>query len=63
MTPSHEAEALCFLSSAVQNLAHYVGSRCPRAERQARMALERLEGLPPEASLEGACEAIEALLD
>lgn len=63
MSLSPQAEALSFLNSAVQNLAHFVDSHCPRAERQARMALERLERLPPEASLDGACEAIEAMLD
>ncbi|HRQ56183.1 MAG TPA: hypothetical protein PLN31_02100 [Azoarcus taiwanensis] len=63
MPASHETEALRFLDSAIQHLAHFVHSRCPRAERQARMALERLEGLPSEGRLDSVCEAIEGLLD
>ncbi len=63
MSVTREAEALNFLNSAVQNLAHYVDSHCPRAERQARMALERLEGFAADPDLDAVCEAIENMLD
>lgn len=63
MSQSRQADVLSFLSSAVQNLAHFADSHCPRAERHARMALERLERLSGSANLDGTCEAIEILLD
>ena len=41
MTPKHETAAFSFLGSAVLNLAQYVGSHCPRAERMDDEAVKK----------------------
>ncbi|MBC9073113.1 hypothetical protein IAI53_14140 [Thauera sp. CAU 1555] len=54
---------LSLVNSAVQNLHHYMGSGCPRAERQARLAIDHLQLYSADPAVDASCCALEHLLD
>ncbi|MFN3987740.1 MAG: hypothetical protein ACK4KV_19785 [Rhodocyclaceae bacterium] len=51
------------LSGVVVHLSNYVASGCPRAERQARVMLERLDALPYDPDIAASADALERLFD
>ncbi len=63
MTPIDTRSALALVNSTVQHLHHFVESGCPRAERQARLALDHLERYDSDPAIAASRSALETLLD
>ncbi|THF64730.1 hypothetical protein E6C76_11820 [Pseudothauera nasutitermitis] len=62
----HTADArtvLVLVNSAVQHLHHFTESGCPRAERQARLAIDHLERYSADPAINASRCALEELLD
>ncbi|PTD97763.1 hypothetical protein [Pseudothauera lacus] len=63
MHASDTRTILNLVSSAVQHLHHFVESGCPRAESQARLALDHLECYCTDPTVDASRNALEGLLD
>ncbi len=63
MQAAHAPAVLSLVNSAVQHLHHFVESGCPRAERQAWLALEQLDHYSADSAVDASRTALEALLD